>query len=233
MHRAGYLVDPQTRAMGVGLELAGRRKDGSEFPVDISLSVVETAAGKVATALIRDASERKHADLLERELLQRDLADRRSLLAHLVAAGEEERARIADDIHDDSIQVITAAGMRLQILRRTIDDPDQLRLLDEFEQTIQLAIARLRHLLFELRPPVLDNEGLSAALELYLDEADDETPAHTSLADHLTSQPSLETRTILYRIVQEALVNVAQARAGRRMSRSPRRNATTAITSGQ
>jgi PAS domain S-box-containing protein len=206
-HRADYLADPPTLALGIGLELVGRRQNGTEFPVDISVSVSETSTGRLATAFVRDVSGRKHADQLERDLLQRDLADRRSLLAHLVAAGEEERARIADDIHDDSIQVITAAGMRLQILRRTIEDPEQLRLLDEFEKTIQLSIARLRHLLFELRPPVLDNDGLSAALELYLDEADDETTATYRLDDELTSQPSLETRTILYRIVQEALVN--------------------------
>ena len=85
-------------------------------------------------------------------------------------AGEEERGRIAEGIHDDSIQAITAAGMRLQILRRSLHDPEQLQLLGELEKTIQLSISRLRHLLFELRPPELDTEGLSAALELYLDE---------------------------------------------------------------
>ena len=58
--------------------------------------------------------------------------------------------------------------MRLQILRRSLDDPEQLQLLEELEKTIQLSIARLRHLLFELHPPALDTDGLSAALELYL-----------------------------------------------------------------
>jgi signal transduction histidine kinase len=143
-----------------------------------------------------------------REELERDLAERRAMLAHLVAAGEDERARIAGDIHDDSIQAITAAGMRLQILRRSLEDPEQLRLLGELEETIRLSIARLRHLLFELRPPALDNEGLSAALEMYLHEAEAQSETRFRLQDDLRSQPSPETRTILYRITQEALTNV-------------------------
>jgi PAS domain S-box-containing protein len=201
-HRAGYLAEPTTRPMGAGLDLAGRRKDGSEFPVDVSLSTIETDEGVLVTTFVRDVTER-----VAGEQMQRDLVQRRALLAHLVKAGEEERRRIAGDIHDDSIQAITAAGMRLQILRRSLGDPDQLQLLGELEQTIQLSILRLRHLLFELRPPVLDNEGLAAAVEMYLDETADEVETQYELENSLGSQPSEEARVILYRITQEALTN--------------------------
>lgn len=200
--RAAYGETPQARPMGAGRELVGRRKDGSEFPVDIALSPVEMPEGPMITAFVRDISDR-----VEQRQLERDLDERRSLLLNLVSAGEEERRRIAGDIHDDSIQAITAAGIRLQLLRRALSDPGQLSLLASLEETIQLSITRLRNLLFELRPPALETEGFSAAVAMYVAQFGTETDARLEFVDRLTTPPSLEVRTILYRIVQEALTN--------------------------
>jgi PAS domain S-box-containing protein len=61
-HRAGYTAAPTTREMGVGLNLAGLRKDGTEFPVDISLSAVETPNGRLVTAFVRDTTERRRTE---------------------------------------------------------------------------------------------------------------------------------------------------------------------------
>src|SRR5205085_2153083 len=80
-HRNGYLGDPVTRPMGVGLTLAGRRKDGSEFPVDISLSAIQTEEGILATAFVRDITERVAATAL-----QQHLGERRVLAAHIARA---------------------------------------------------------------------------------------------------------------------------------------------------
>jgi len=68
-HRARYLADPVTRPMGAGLDLAGRRSDGSEFPVDISLSAIQTDDGLVATAFVRNIADRKRVEAMFRALL--------------------------------------------------------------------------------------------------------------------------------------------------------------------
>ncbi len=61
-HRVGYFAEPQARPMGAGLDLFGRRKDGSEFPVDISLSLLGTEEGVLVTSVIRDITERRRAE---------------------------------------------------------------------------------------------------------------------------------------------------------------------------
>jgi signal transduction histidine kinase len=150
-------------------------------------------------------------------VLQASDEERRRLVIHLTQAQEQERGRIASDIHDDSIQAMTAVGIRLETLRRRLTDPEQLRVLEELEETVVLSIARLRHLLFELRPPVLDREGLAPALRVYLDELSKETRLWYEIDNQLTVEPPPETRRILYRITQEALTNVRKHAHARRV----------------
>ena len=136
-------------------------------------------------------------------------AQRFELLAEFVAAGELERRRLAEGIHDDSIQAMAALGMRLQMLRRTLRESEQLAVLSEAEQAVQLSIARLRHLVFELHPPGLEQEGLSVALALAVD-AQRSSGVDYRFVDKLRAQPTTEASAILFRIAQEALENVRQ-----------------------
>jgi PAS domain S-box-containing protein len=146
---------------------------------------------------LTDVTERRHGE-----------QDRRRLLADLVKAQEDERRRIATEIHDDPVQAMTAVGMRLESLRRRLNGPGEAEAVDEVAGTVQETVARLRRLLFELRPPGLDRERLAAALKTQLERLRDETGVRFELDDQMLQEQPLESRTVLYRIAQEALANV-------------------------
>ena len=133
--------------------------------------------------------------------------ERRRLLADLVRAQEDERRRIATEIHDDPVQAMTAVEMRLESLRRRLDGAEETEALDQVTGSVQEAVARLRGLLFELRPPGLDREGLAAALRAHLERHGGETAVRFELEDQMVGELPLESRTVLYRIAQEALTN--------------------------
>jgi signal transduction histidine kinase len=141
---------------------------------------------------------------------------RRRLLASLVHAEEDERKRIAGDIHDDPMQKIVATNMRLQLLRRQLSDPAHLEVLDKLLSTVRGSIRSLRHLIFELRPHVLDQDGLAPALRDYLESLD--ADFEFTLEQQLRDEPDAELRVLLYRVAQEALTNIRKHAHARRVN---------------
>ena len=205
-HRVGYLARPQARPMGAELDLYGRRKDGSEFPVDISLSPMESEGGLLVIAAVRDVTERREAKRKLDETVEN--VQRQRLFARLIAAQEEERLRIASDIHDDTIQAMTATSLRMQQLRRHLSNPEERELLTRLEDAVRESITRLRRLMFDLRPAALDRSGLAAAMRELLERIEDESQIAFVLDNHIEVEPVGDVRTALYRIAQEALTNV-------------------------
>jgi signal transduction histidine kinase len=139
---------------------------------------------------------------------------RRKLVGQLVHAQEEERVRIAEDIHDDPVQKVVAASMRLQLIRKQVQDPDVRASLDKLLDSIRASIFSLRHMIFELHPSVLEHEGLAPALREHVAKLESEL--EFEVQDDFEEQPSGETRVLLFRIAQEALANAHKhARAQR------------------
>jgi PAS domain S-box-containing protein len=165
---------------------------------------------------VMDITERKNAE----EALQDEIEERRRieaergrLLRRIVLTQEEERSRIAREMHDQFGQQLSALNLKLAVLQQACGEQTELR-----EQTESLqAIARqldtdVEFLVWELRPTTLDDLGLLAALTNYLKNWSKHVGIHAELhtrgmeKDRLTE----EIETVLYRVMQEALNNVAK-----------------------
>lgn len=190
------------------------RKDGSVLWTEHRIAAIYDATANVVAieGIARDITERREAeDELWRtvEALRSTDEQRRKLLMLLASAEQKERKQLAEDLHDDSIQVLTAAVLRLQVFRKHLEsDPERAAELDDLETTLRIALDRLRYVSFELRPPALDLEGLVPALRMYLQKLREEHGVRFDLVDRLDVDPPLELRISIYRIAQEALANI-------------------------
>jgi signal transduction histidine kinase len=158
-----------------------------------------------------ELTQRRQAEShLSDSLAQVEIVDaqRRRLLDKLVTAQEEERRRIASDVHDDSVQLIAASIMRVSLIRQQSLDAATEEQLAKLQANLEGAVVRLRNLLFQLRPPSLDREGLSAALTEYFAQWAPEAGMAYSIDNRLEAEPPQNVRVALFRIAQEALTNV-------------------------
>jgi len=204
--RLSFNETPHAHELGSGLGLLGRRRDGSIFPVDVALNPLATRKGPMVVAAIRDVTARTK---VEKRLAERNkLDEQRRLTEHLVQAQEEERRRIAGDIHDDPIQVMTAVGLRLRQLARNLKDEDDRRVFRQLDKEVRESVARLRRLVFDLRPASLDFGGLAPALRELAERTAVDADIEYSMVDRLGMAPADSGQVELYRIAQEALANV-------------------------
>ena len=132
-HRGGFADTPGSRAMGVGLELWGLRQDGTEVPVQVSLSPVNTADGLRTVVAVRDVSEHRADESLQR--------------TGLVLAEEE---RIAAELHEKVIDRLFQAGITIQGAMRLANEPLSERLAAAVEH-LDGAIREIRRAVFAQR----------------------------------------------------------------------------------
>jgi PAS domain S-box-containing protein len=195
------------------LELAGRRRDSSQFPAAVSVMPVSIGNVPMAIMNIRDIGESERAQyVLSRglEIVMSEDMYRQALLHQLVRAREEERARIAADIHDDAIQMLSAAHLRLQQLKRRLHDPVGRQVLEKLQDALSQTLNQLRQIISDLRPPGLEDGSLGAALQVYLEQERSDTGIAYRLDDRLTVHFPDSTALLIYRTIRGALANVRQ-----------------------
>ena len=174
------------------------------------LVLMRTVAEQVAAALrglrLRDQSEARAQRLEQLELRHR------ALLERLVRAQEQERSRVAADLHDDTVQVLSACVIALDRVRRSIEAGETERAaatLSEVSQLIAEAVDRTRRMTFELRPAVLWHHGLEAALKQLVGTVESEAGIATRLeVDASAARLDATLETIAFRSIAELVANV-------------------------
>ncbi|HET7198452.1 MAG TPA: PAS domain-containing sensor histidine kinase [Burkholderiales bacterium] len=178
------------------------RKNGEPLDVDAVGHLVGWRGRPARLVVINDISERLRAQAALRALSRR-----------LLEIQEEERGRLARDLHDDIGQALTALKIQVESLRGALGDAAQrervAQRVEDCVDTIQSTLERVRQLSLSLRPPQLDDLGLAAALRSHLDRQ----ARVAGLASHFdaTGAPhdvSPETETACFRVAQEAITNV-------------------------
>ncbi|TWI81116.1 PAS domain S-box-containing protein [Lacibacter cauensis] len=192
---------------GASSERRMRRKDG--VFIDIEINAKFLSDGRFL-AFIRDITERKKA---ETELNNSYKAIRK-LTSHLQNAREEERKHIARNIHDELGQLLTVLKMDISWLGKKIKALNIPAITEKTEGVLELlnnTVQSVRRIAADLRPGLLDDLGLVAAIEWHLSEFGKRTGIHTHFAtsDVQTILP-VEHATSLFRIYQESMTNIAR-----------------------
>jgi PAS domain S-box-containing protein len=200
-----------SRRMGDTTCLWGMRANGEEFPMDASISHMGEPGGRFYTVILRDITLRKqHEDTMRRQ--QQEL---RELSARVLEAREEEKARIARELHDELGQLLTALRMDLAWLRERLPggEPELAARANGMGELLDRTVSSSRRLAADLRPLMLDDLGLADAAQWLVEDfckrygiqVEMRIPEGAAF-DALAKGAA----TAVYRAIQESLTNIAR-----------------------
>lgn len=190
-----------SRRLGDETTLYGLRTNGEEFPMEASISQLDSPLGKLFTVILRDVSDKVRA---------KERMDTFATEAHAIL--EREKTRIARELHDDLAQSLTALKMDITWVRDRLQtgEPEVATKLDGMQELVDSTVAATRRIAADLRPLLLDDLGLIPAIEWLVQNF----VQRTGVSCRLIAEDGVELpepyATAAFRIVQEALANVTK-----------------------
>ncbi len=194
--RARYAEHLHTRPMGIGLALRARRRDGSEFDAEIGLSGWKGSEGSHVICSVRDVTATKRL---------RDFSE------GALRSVEDERKRIARELHDDTVQRLATLLLKLRLLGIRMKEAAPSDAVEELRDEIKDIAEGVKRVARGLRPPELEEMGLATAIRAHARRLEESSGLHVTTAfadvdDHL----SMNGRLTVYRMIQETLSNVVR-----------------------
>ena len=200
----------ESRRMGAARVVTGVRRNGDEFPIEASISHTTEGGQRFFTVILRDVTERVRSE----EALLRSKQEIQSLALAASAAREQEKRRIARELHDELGQALTALKMDVGALRESIDGSNQAaaRKLDSMRELLDATVAATRRISADLRPMMLDDLGLTAAADWLTQNFAERTgvPCEFALEESADFDLPDPYSTAIFRVLQESLTNVAK-----------------------
>lgn len=205
-----------SRRMGAMRIVTGLRRNGEEFPIDASISQVSEHGTSFYTVILRDVTARMQAEAA----LQRSKEELQELGAAADVAREQDKNRISRELHDELGQALTMLQMDVAWCKEKLPSGDDVfaRRLDKMAALLTGTVAATRRIAADLRPLLLDDLGLLPAVESLVENFTQRTGVSCELA---VSNPSMQLpgphSTAVFRLVQEALTNVAKHAEAKRV----------------
>ena len=206
-----FLKTGRRKLIDQTIEIEGMRKGGAVFPIELSISSWKTGDDWFFGGIIRDISERVRA---KRALVKQSLRLRR-LAARIQETRESERTRLSREVHDQLGQALTGLRMDIAMIESIGGElPEAVAdRLDIMKTSIDETVQTVRQIASNLRPGILDDLGIEAAIEWEASEFSKRAGIEVSFKSELAnSEVSIhrDRSTTLFRILQELLTNIAR-----------------------